>query len=204
MLHSMNRRVSAAFRFVFYLPAALAGSASVMLWLFMLQPGKSPWSFVLNWLGYHSLGDSLTSPQPAGGLRADRVLERCRELDRRHVRRTRDDSRGRARVREARRRGRVANSGPRQAAVDQEVDRIHGDRRVRRRVAAVRRAGAHQRDDGLAVTNQNWSPNQLAVDLAFRLDNFNYAAAISIDLLVAALICAAVILLRTGLFEVGH
>ena len=56
VLHSMNRRVSAAFRFVFYLPAALAGSASVMLWLFMLQPGDSPWDFVLSLLGYKTLG----------------------------------------------------------------------------------------------------------------------------------------------------
>ena len=53
MLHSLDRRISAGFRFVLYLPAALAGSASVMLWLFMLQPGESPWSFVLHWLGYH-------------------------------------------------------------------------------------------------------------------------------------------------------
>src|SRR5436190_6911994 len=63
VLHSLNRRVGAAFRFVFYLPAGLAGSASVMLWLFMLQPGTSPWSFGLNWLGAHPLGDSLTSPK---------------------------------------------------------------------------------------------------------------------------------------------
>ncbi len=36
-----------------------------------------------------------------------------------------------------------------------------------------------------SVVNQTWSPNQLAFYLSFRLDNFNYAAAISIDLLVA-------------------
>ena len=54
ILHSLDRRVSAAFRVVFYLPAALAGAASVMLWLFMLQPGVSPWSFVLRWLGVNT------------------------------------------------------------------------------------------------------------------------------------------------------
>jgi len=58
-LHSLNRRISAAFRFIFYLPAALAGSASVMLWLFVLQPGDSPWNVVLSWLGYKTLGNSL-------------------------------------------------------------------------------------------------------------------------------------------------
>lgn len=52
--------------------------------------------------------------------------------------------------------------------------------------------------------NPAWSPNQLAAFLSFRLDNFNYAAAISIDMLVVALICAAVILFRTGLFEVDE
>ena len=54
------------------------------------------------------------------------------------------------------------------------------------------------------VSNQNWAPNQVAFGLAFRIGNFNYAAAISIELLIGALICAAVILLRTGLFEAGH
>ena len=36
----------------------------------------------------------------------------------------------------------------------------------------------------------SWSPNQLATSLAFESGNFNYAAAISIDLLVIALVCA--------------
>ena len=36
-------------------------SASVLLWLFMLQPGLSPWDFVLHALGYKTLGDSLIS-----------------------------------------------------------------------------------------------------------------------------------------------
>jgi multiple sugar transport system permease protein len=50
---------------------------------------------------------------------------------------------------------------------------------------------------------QTWSPNQLAYYLSFQLDNFNFAAAISVDLLAVALISAAVILLRTGLFKVS-
>ena len=140
MLHSMHDRISAAYRFVLYLPAALAGSASVMLWLFMLQPGKSPWSFVLNWLGYHSLGDSLAPAHlpvvfaliafwsGAGSW----IVVMYGALA------TIPDER--ARIRTARRRRRVADRRPRQAAVDQEVDRVHGDRGVRRRFAAVRRA----------------------------------------------------------------
>ena len=203
MLHSMNRRVSAAFRFVLYLPAALAGSASVMLWLFMLQPGKSPWSFVLSWLGYHSLGDSLAPGNlPVvfaliafwsgagswivvmyGALATipEEVLESAR-LD---------------------------GAGAWRTAVRVKLPLI-------KKWIAYMVIGAFAAGSQLfvepeliseatgSVVNQTWSPNQLAYYLSFRLDNFNYAAAISIDLLVAALICAAVILLRTGLFEVGH
>jgi multiple sugar transport system permease protein len=203
VLHSMNRRISAAYRFVLYLPAALAGAASVMLWLFMLQPGKSPWSFVLSWLGYHSLGDSLAPAHlPVvfaliafwsgagawiivmyGALATipDEVLETAR-LD---------------------------GAGPWRTAVRIKLPLV-------RKWIAYMVIGAFAAGSQLfvepelvsqatgSVVNETWSPNQLALYLSFRLDNFNYAAAISIDLLVAALICAAVILLRTGLFEAGH
>ncbi|MGH2863283.1 MAG: carbohydrate ABC transporter permease [Solirubrobacteraceae bacterium] len=52
MMHSMARRVGAVFRFLFYIPGALAGAASVIVWLFMLDPTASPFSFALHWLGY--------------------------------------------------------------------------------------------------------------------------------------------------------
>ncbi len=54
------------------------------------------------------------------------------------------------------------------------------------------------------MINQTWSPNQLAYNLSFHLGNFNYAAAISLDLLAVALISAVVILRRSGLFAVDH
>src|SRR5512135_3229053 len=41
---------------------------------------------------------------------------------------------------------------------------------------------------------RHYSANQLAYQYAFNQDNFNGAAAISIDLLVAALICATVLI----------
>jgi len=203
MLHSMDKRISAAFRFVLYLPAALAGSASVMLWLFMLQPGKSPWSFVLRWFGYHSLGDSLAPAHlPVvfaliafwsgagswivvmyGALATipEEVLESAR-LD---------------------------GAGAWRTAIRVKLPLI-------KKWIAYMVIGAFAAGSQLfvepeliseatgSVVNQTWAPNQLAIYLSFRLDNFNYAAAISIDLLVAALIIAAVILLRTGLFETGH
>jgi multiple sugar transport system permease protein len=203
MLHSLNERVGAAFRFVLYLPAALAGSASVMLWLFMLQPGKSPWGFVLSWLGYHTLGDSLAPAHlPVvfaliafwsgagswivvmhGALATipEEVLESAR-LD---------------------------GAGAWRTAVNIKLPLIK--KWIAYMVIGAFAAGSQlfaepqlisEATGGIA--NQAWSPNQLAIFLAFHYDYFNYAAAISVDLLVVAVICAAVILLRTGLFDVGH
>ena len=55
LLHGRANRVSTAFRFLFYIPGALAGAASVLVWLFMLDPAVSPGSFLLR----HLLGASL-------------------------------------------------------------------------------------------------------------------------------------------------
>src|ERR1035438_5331070 len=68
MLHSLARRTSAAFRFLFYMPGALAGAASVLVWLFMLDPTLSPWHFLLSILGYAQidLATFVRSPRPTG------------------------------------------------------------------------------------------------------------------------------------------
>ena len=52
IIHTLSPRVSATFRFLFYLPAAFAGSAGVLVWLYMLQPGLSPWNDILIALGH--------------------------------------------------------------------------------------------------------------------------------------------------------
>ena len=57
-----------------------------------------------------------------------------------------------------------------------------------------------QATHGILVSNA-WSPNQLATSLAFLSDNFNYAAAISVDLLVIASICAGLLVFRTRLLR---
>ena len=203
MLHTMTRRLSSAFRFLFYLPGALAGAASVLVWLFLLDPSVSPWHFVLSALGYSSLGQSILPAHlplifafvafwtGAGGWIVvmygalatipEEVLESAR-LD---------------------------GAGAWRTAVRVKLPLIK--KWVAYMVIGAFAAGSQlfvepeliSQATGSAV-NQTWSPNQLAYYLSFRLDNFNYAAAISIDLLVAALICAAIILLRTGLFEAGH
>ncbi len=53
IVHAVRVRwLSSTARFLFYIPGAFAGSASVMLWLFVLNPSVSPVSIVLKWFGY--------------------------------------------------------------------------------------------------------------------------------------------------------
>src|SRR3954462_263330 len=47
-----TRWLSSTARFLFFIPGAFAGAASVMLWLFLLDPSVSPVAFVLKWFGY--------------------------------------------------------------------------------------------------------------------------------------------------------
>ena len=53
IVHAMRVRwLSSTTRFLYFIPGAFAGAASVMLWLFLLNPSVSPVSFVLRWFGY--------------------------------------------------------------------------------------------------------------------------------------------------------
>ena len=53
IVHSMRVRwLSSTTRFLYFIPGAFAGAASVMLWLFLLNPSVSPVAFVLKWFGY--------------------------------------------------------------------------------------------------------------------------------------------------------
>jgi multiple sugar transport system permease protein len=50
--------------------------------------------------------------------------------------------------------------------------------------------------------SNSWSPNQLAYQYAFTNNDFNGAAAISVCLLLLSLLCAALVVFKTRLFEV--
>ncbi len=52
IVHGMSRRwLSSGVRFIYYIPGALAGASSVVLWLFVLNPTVSPVSAVLHAFG---------------------------------------------------------------------------------------------------------------------------------------------------------
>lgn len=56
IVHAIRVRwLSTAARFLFYIPGAIAGASSVMLWLFVLDPTVSPVSGILHALGFESL-----------------------------------------------------------------------------------------------------------------------------------------------------
>lgn len=201
MIHTLSPRVSATFRFLFYLPAAFAGSAGVLVWLFMLQPGLSPWSFVLRALGHGTLGASLVPNNlpivfamiafwtGAGAW----ILVIHGALTNIPVN-----------VLEA---AALDGAGPVQMALRVKLPLI---KKWVVYMLIVSFAGGtqlfaepelfSQATHGILVGDA-WSPNQLATSLAFLTDNFNYAAAISVDLLVIALVCAGLLVFRTHLFK---
>ena len=60
IVHAVRVRwLSSTTRFLFFIPGAFAGAASVMLWLFLLNPSVSPVSFVLEWFGYTNFVQSI-------------------------------------------------------------------------------------------------------------------------------------------------
>ncbi len=60
IVHAVRVRwLSSTARFLFYIPGAFAGAASVMLWLFLIDPSVSPVSVVLSWFGYTSFTQTI-------------------------------------------------------------------------------------------------------------------------------------------------
>jgi multiple sugar transport system permease protein len=52
------------------------------------------------------------------------------------------------------------------------------------------------------MVSPTWSPNQLAYYLATQNGNFNYAASISVDLLIVGLMAATLLVFRSKLFQI--
>ena len=139
IVHAVRVRwLSSTARFLFYIPGAFAGAASVMLWLFLLDPSVSPVAVVLNWFGYTSFIQTIAVDNlpviftviafwtGAGGwiiimygalnTISDEIMEAARMRRRR------------------RHQDRVVHPDP----ADAEVDRVHGRHLGRRRDPVVR------------------------------------------------------------------
>ena len=201
LLHGRANRVSSTFRFLFYIPGALAGAASVLVWLFMLDPVVSPGAFLLQ----HVLGASLfvQSIAPghlpfifamiafwtgAGGW----IVVMYGALN------TIPPD-----LEEA---ARIDGAGPVTIALRLKLPLIR--KWIAYMVILSFATGTQVfvepqlvQQASLGLVPDTWSANQLAYQLAFRYADFNAAAAISADLLVIGLVAAVLIVTRTGLFR---
>ena len=201
LLHGRAHRVSSSFRFLFYIPGALAGASSVLVWLFMLDPAVSPGSFLLR----HVLGSQLFVESIAPGKlpfvfamiafwtgAGGWIVVMYGALN------TIPPD-----LEEA---ARIDGAGPVTIALRLKLPLI---RKWIAYMAILSFATGTQlfvepqlvNEASLGLVPDTWSSNQLAYQLAFRYGNFNGAAAISVDLMLIGLVAAVVIIRRTGLFR---
>jgi multiple sugar transport system permease protein len=201
LLHSRANRVSSTYRFLFYIPGALAGAASVLVWLFMLDPSVSPGSFLL----HHVLGAQLfvESIAPghlpfifamiafwtgAGGwivVMYGALNTIPQDLE------------------EA---ARIDGAGPIAIALRLKLPLIR--KWIAYMVILSFAIGTQLfvepqivNQASLGLVPDTWSSNQLAYQEAFRYADFNAAAAIAVDLLAIGVLAAVLIVTRTGLFR---
>jgi multiple sugar transport system permease protein len=201
LLHGRANQVSSTFRFLFYIPGALAGAASVLVWLFMLDPTVSPFSFVLHDVFGAQLFVQSIAPghlpfifamiafwTGAGGW----IVVMYGALN------TIPPD-----LEEA---ARIDGAGPLTIALRLKLPLI---RKWIAYMAILSFATGTQlfvepqlvNEASLGLVPDTWSSNQLAYQLAFRYGDFNGAAAIAVDLLVIGLLAAVLIVTRTGLFR---
>jgi multiple sugar transport system permease protein len=196
------RRLSRTVRFLYYIPGALAGAASVLVWLFMLDPTVSPAASLLHLLGYGTFGQVIEPGHlailfamiafwtGAGGW----IVVMCGAL----------------------------NNIPLEVLEAARIDGAGGWRTARHiQIPMLRKwivymvilafaAGTQLfvepqliSEASLGVAGRDYSLNQLSYDFAFQNNNVNYAAAISVELLVICLVVAAVFVTRSRFFDAG-
>jgi multiple sugar transport system permease protein len=201
LLHRLSARtVGTSLRFLYYIPGALAGAASVMVWLFMLDPTVSPVGFLLRALSLDTFGQVIAPGHlpvllaliafwtGAGGwivvmygalnnISTD-LLEAAR----------------------------IDGAGPWQIARRVQIPLLR--KWIVYMVILSFAAGTQlfvepqlltQASNGVA--GRDYSLNQLSYDFAFQNNNVGTAAAISVELLVVGLVVAGLFVARSGFFD---
>ncbi|MCO5967883.1 carbohydrate ABC transporter permease [Actinoallomurus soli] len=201
LLHGLAARAAdRALRFLYYIPGALAGAASAMVWLFMLDPTVSPVGFLLRAFGLGTFGQVIAPGHlpillaviafwtGAGGwivvmygalnnISAD-LLEAAR----------------------------IDGAGPWQIARHIQLPLLR--KWIVYMVILSFAAGTQlfvepqllsQASNGVA--GRDYSLNQLSYDFAFQNNNVGSAAAISVELLVVGLVVAGLFVARSGFFD---
>jgi multiple sugar transport system permease protein len=195
-----TRRLGRAVRFLYYIPGALAGAASVLVWLFMLDPTVSPAAGLERLLGYGTFGQVVEPGHlavlfamiafwtGAGGW----IVVMYGALNNIPLD-----------VIEA---ARIDGAGGWQVARRIQVPMLR--KWIVYMVILAFAAGTQLfiepqlvSEASLGVAGRDYSLNQLSYDFAFQNNNVNYAAAISVELLVISLAAAAVFVTRSRFFD---
>jgi len=201
VVHAIRVRwLSSTARLFFYIPGALAGASSVMLWLFVLDPVASPVGPLLRALGFDSF-PSVIQPSHlplifaiiafwtgAGGW----IVVMYGALNNISTE-----------IMEA---ARIDGASPVQIALHIQLPLL---RKWIAYMAVLSLAAGTQlfvepsllSQASNGVVPNDYSLNQLAYQYAFDLNDFNGSAAISVLLLVVALLLSAVFVAKGGLFE---
>lgn len=201
VVHGIGRRwLSSSLRFVYYIPGALAGASSVVLWLFVLNPTVSPVSAVLHAFGFETFVQTVSPGNlPVvfaviafwtgagnwiivmyGALNSipDEVLEAAR----------------------------MDGAGAVRTALHIQLPML---RKWIAYMAVMSLAAGAQlfveprvlSQATHAVVPTDWSLNQLTYLYAFKQQDLNGSAAIAVLLLVASLAVSLFFVVRGGLFE---
>ncbi len=201
LVHSIGIRwLSGSMRFIYYIPGALAGASSVMLWLFVLDPTVSPVAWLLQALGIQNFVGAVESSRlpfvlaviafwtGAGGW----IVVMYGALN--NI------------PKEVIEAARVDGAGPLRTAWSIQIPLM---RKWIAYMVIMSFAGGTQlfveprvlSQASRGVVGQDYSLNQLAFLYAFRQNDFNGSAAISLVLLTVAFALSIFFVFKGGLFE---
>ncbi|WP_406416504.1 sugar ABC transporter permease [Streptomyces sp. NBC_00873] len=201
LLHRLaSGGASRTLRFLYYIPGALAGAASVLVWLFMLDPTVSPVSSLLGALGYDTFGEVIAPGHlpllftviafwtGAGGWIVV-IYGALNNIP--------------TDVMEA---ARIDGAGAWQTAWRVQIPMLR--KWIVYMVILAFAGGAQLFVEpqllslaSVGVAGRDYSLNQLSYDFAFRMNNINGAAAVSVELLVVSASAAALFVARSGFFD---
>ncbi|MFF5985140.1 carbohydrate ABC transporter permease [Streptomyces olindensis] len=201
LLHRLaSGRTGQALRFLYYIPGALAGAASVLVWLFMLDPTVSPVSSLLGALGFQTFGEVIAPGNlallftiiafwtGAGGW----IVVMYGALN--NIPKD---------VMEA---ARIDGANAWQIAWRVQIPMLR--KWIVYMVILAFAGGAQLFVEpqllslaSVGVAGRDYSLNQLTYDFAFQMNNVNGAAAVSVELLVVSVSAAALFVARSGFFD---
>ncbi|CAM3576541.1 carbohydrate ABC transporter permease [Kibdelosporangium persicum] len=201
LLHRVtSRSLSRSLRFLYYIPGALAGSASVLVWLFLLDPAVSPAGFLLRAFGFDTFGQ-VVAPEHlpvlftliafwtgAGGWIVV-MYGALNTISPDLIEAARIDGAGAWQT--ARR---VQLPLLRKWIVYMVILAFAGGTQLFVEPQLLSQAS-------VGVAGRDYSLNQLSYDFAFRNDNVNTAAAVSVELLLVGLVAAGVFVVRSRFFD---